>query len=65
MCLSQIYHKLLSLEQFIEGKPPIIKCSGEQREFIMKIRNGPLEVSVLSYNKHVCVCVCVRACVRA
>lgn len=42
--LLQIFHKLLSLEQFVEGKPPVVKCTGEQREYIMRIRRGPLEV---------------------
>ncbi len=40
----QIFHKLLSLEAFVEGKHPIVKCSETERELIMSIRRGPLEV---------------------
>ncbi len=42
--IMQIFHKLLSLEEFVEGKPPIVKCIGEKRGYIMRIRHGPLEV---------------------
>ena len=45
LLFSQIFHKLLSLEAFVEGKAPVVKCSGEEREFIMSIRRGPLEVN--------------------
>ena len=38
-----VLHKLLSLESFVQGKPPVIQCSSEQREYILKIRQGPLE----------------------
>ncbi|KAL5460428.1 hypothetical protein EMCRGX_G033875 [Ephydatia muelleri] len=38
-----VLHKLLSLESFVQGKPPVIHCSSEQREYILKIRQGPLE----------------------
>ena len=41
---------MLSLEQFAAGKPPVIKCADERREYIMKIRRGPLEVCVLLTN---------------
>lgn len=43
----QVFHKLLSLEEFVEGKPPIVKCTGEKRDYIMGIRHGPLEVQYL------------------
>lgn len=41
----QIYHKLLSLESFSQGGPPVVWCpsESEEREFIMKIRQGSLQ----------------------
>lgn len=40
----QVFHKLLSLESFAKGGAPVVKCEGEQREAILRIRRGPLEV---------------------
>ncbi len=40
----QVFHKLLSLESYVRGGGPVVKCQGEEREFIMRIRRGPLEV---------------------
>ena len=34
----QIFHKLLSLDNFAHGQRPVIHCTGSSREFIMKIR---------------------------
>ncbi|XP_013417565.1 uncharacterized protein LOC106178780 isoform X2 [Lingula anatina] len=39
----QTFHKLDSLEYFLQGNPPPVKCSGHIKDFIMKIRQGPLE----------------------
>jgi len=52
LCL-QVFHKLLSLELFTKNKPPVVYCTGEQKEFIMRIRKGPLEVGLLyCYNNN-------------
>lgn len=40
----QIFHKLLSLESYVNGGDPVVKCEGEDREFILRVRRGPLEV---------------------
>ena len=40
----QVFHKLLSLESYVKGGAPVVKCSGEDREFILRVRRGPLEV---------------------
>ena len=40
----QVFHKLLSLESFVKGGPPVVQCENEDREFILRVRNGPLEV---------------------
>lgn len=39
----QVFHKLLSLESFVKGGPPVVQCENEDREFILRVRNGPLE----------------------
>ncbi|VDI43296.1 Hypothetical predicted protein, partial [Mytilus galloprovincialis] len=39
----QIFHKINCVEQMMKGKLPPVKCEGETREFIMKIRKDPLE----------------------
>lgn len=39
----QIYHKMDSLQYFLQGVPPPVKCTGEVRDFIMKVRTQPLE----------------------
>ena len=41
-----MFHKLLSLELFTENKPPLVYCTGEQKDFIIKIRKGPLGVYI-------------------
>ena len=41
---TQIFHKLLTLERFVQDQAPVIRPTGEEREFIMAIRRGPLEV---------------------
>ncbi|CAH1789226.1 unnamed protein product [Owenia fusiformis] len=46
----QIFHKLNSLEYFLAGKPPVVKCSGSARDFIMRIRTGPLEGDISREN---------------
>ena len=33
----------MCIEQMIQGQVPTVKCFGEQRDFIMKIRKGPLD----------------------
>jgi hypothetical protein len=38
-----VLHKLCSLERFAEGKPPQIQVSGTKRDFILRVRKGPLE----------------------
>ena len=40
----QVFHKLLSLESYVKGGRPVVKCEGDDKEFIMRIRRGPLEV---------------------
>ena len=45
----KVFHKLLSLELFTQNKPPLVYCTGDQKEFIMRIRKGPLEVRLISY----------------
>ena len=40
----QVFHKLLSLESYVRGGPPIVVCDNEDKEFIMRVRKGPLEV---------------------
>lgn len=40
----QIFHKLLSLESYVKGGDPVIKCEDEDRDFILRVRRGPLEV---------------------
>ena len=42
----QIFHKLLSLESFVLGGPPKVTCKDNEREFILRIRKGPLEVAI-------------------
>ena len=45
----QIFHKLLSLDNFVDGKFPVVRCSsGPDRDFIMKIRTGPLQGDLAS-----------------
>ncbi|XP_052084005.1 uncharacterized protein LOC127721312 isoform X1 [Mytilus californianus] len=39
----QIFHKINCVEQIMKGKLPPVRCEGETREFIMKIRKDPLE----------------------
>merc|ERR1712150_263417 len=39
----QIFHKLLCIDQMIQGQVPTVKCTGEDKDFIMKVRRGPLE----------------------
>ncbi|KAL5019834.1 hypothetical protein ScPMuIL_002726 [Solemya velum] len=39
----QIWHKLDSLSYLLKGQCPPIRCEGEMKDFIMKIRRGPLE----------------------
>ena len=41
---AQIFHKLLTLEQFVQNQPPVVRPTGKERDFIMTIRTGPLEV---------------------
>ncbi len=41
----QVFHKLLSLESYVNGGDPIVKCNNEGREFILRVRRGPLEVT--------------------
>ena len=41
----QVFHKLLSLESFVLGENPVVTCTGTDRDYLMKIRRGPLEVS--------------------
>lgn len=41
--LYQVYHKLDSIEHMLNGQVPEVRCSGNVREFIMKIRTEPLE----------------------
>ena len=43
----QVFHKLLSLESFVKGEGPTVKCTGNDRDYLMKIRRGPLEVIIL------------------
>jgi hypothetical protein len=45
----QVFHKLLSLESFVKGGPPKVICKDEDRDYIMKIRNGPLEVLLMEF----------------
>ena len=40
----QILHKLLSLESFVQGGPPLVRCEGERRESIMRIREEATKV---------------------
>ncbi|KAJ8311452.1 hypothetical protein KUTeg_010807 [Tegillarca granosa] len=40
---TEVYHKLDSIEHMLNGQVPEVRCSGNVREFIMKIRTEPLE----------------------
>lgn len=44
--LYQVYHKLLSLESFMRNGPPLVGVTGEERDFILRLRKGPLEVMI-------------------
>ena len=52
----QVFHKLLSLESYIQGGPPIVTCNDKDREYILQVRRGPLEVKYIedSLSFHVC-----------
>ncbi|XP_061191181.1 uncharacterized protein LOC133199394 [Saccostrea echinata] len=41
--LYQIFHKSDAVERMMNGDVPKVRCSGELRDFIMKIRTKPLE----------------------
>ena len=45
----QVFHKLMSLESFVSGGPPKVTCKDNEREFILKIRKGPLEVGLYAH----------------
>ena len=44
---------MMSLESFIEGGPPVVWCEGETKDFIMRIRTEPLEVSYIETLVHI------------
>ena len=52
----QVFHKLLSLESYMQGGPPIVTCNDKDREYILQVRRGPLEVKYIedSLSFHVC-----------
>eukprot|EP00117_Sycon_ciliatum_P001401 scpid31602/ scgid7078/ len=42
-CLYQVFHKLDQVESMIRGEAPRVICTGQDRDFIMKIRKGEME----------------------
>ncbi|ESO91024.1 hypothetical protein LOTGIDRAFT_233515 [Lottia gigantea] len=46
----QIFHKIDSVEYLIQDQPPPIKCQGQIKEFILKIRKDPLEGEISREN---------------
>ncbi|XP_064645366.1 uncharacterized protein LOC135498826 [Lineus longissimus] len=44
----QIFHKLYCLQYFLRGDVPFVRPGGDDRDFIMNIRRGPLESDISS-----------------
>ncbi|XP_041355385.1 uncharacterized protein LOC121373009 [Gigantopelta aegis] len=48
----QIFHKLNSLEYFLQELPPPVRCSDDIRDFILRVRTQPWEGDLSRENLH-------------